>query len=93
VGSPVRVIPFKYKNLSGAATTVVKTGRGTLHSIVIVTTAAAAVTVFDNTAGSGAVIATFAASAALGTYLFDLEFKTGLTLVLAGASELVVTYE
>lgn len=78
---------------AASATTTLKSGRGTLHTVTINTTAAAAVTIYDNTAGSGTTIAVFQASAGLGTYWFDVPFTTGLTFVLAGAHDITVAYE
>jgi hypothetical protein len=84
---------YSYNNIATATTTVVKTGAGVLHAITINTTAAAAITVYDNTAGSGTTIATIAASPAIGQYfLYDVAFVTGLTIVTAGASNITVSY-
>lgn len=84
---------FTYKNLNGAATTTVKSGAGVLHAITINTTAAATIVVYDNTAGSGTTIASIAASPAIGsTFRFDVAFATGLTIVIAGASDITVSY-
>ena len=84
---------YGFNNIATQTTTVVKTGSGHLHSITINTTAAAAITIYDNTAGSGTTIATIAASPAIGsTFLFDVAFNTGLTIVTAGASNITVAY-
>lgn len=79
-------------NIATNTTTTVKSGVGVLHSIVVNTTAAGAITIYDNTAGSGTKIGTMKASIAEGTYLFDTLFSTGLTIVTAGASDITVTY-
>jgi len=81
-----------FANIATNTTTVVKSGSGHLHSIVVNTTAAGAITVYNNTAGSGTKIATMKASIVEGTYLFDLEFTTGLTIVTAAASDITVTF-
>lgn len=83
---------FGFTNIATATTTTVKSGSGHLHTLVINTTAAGAITVYDNTAGSGTKIATFPASVAVGTYIFDCAFSTGLTIVTAAASDITVTY-
>lgn len=84
---------FDYKNIATATTTVVKSGSGIVHSITINTTAAGAITVYDNTAGSGTKIATIAISPVIGsTFIYDVSFKTGLTIVTAGASDITVSY-
>lgn len=81
------------KYISTATTTTCKSGSGRLKRITIGETAAGAITVYDNTAGSGTVIAVLKASIAEGTYEFDVNFTTGLTVVTAGASKLTVVYE
>jgi hypothetical protein len=82
----------KYNNISTATTTTVKSGRGRLVRIIVNTTAAATVTVYDSTTGSGTKIATLKASVAEGSYDYDCLFLTGLTIVTAGASDLTVVY-
>jgi hypothetical protein len=78
--------------ISTATTTTVKSGAGMLHAITLTETAAGTITVYDNTAGSGTVKAALKASIAEGTYIFDITFATGLTIVTAGASKLTVSY-
>jgi hypothetical protein len=83
---------YNYRNITAAATTVVKNGAGKLKSITVNTTAAGTITVYDNTAASGNKIATFKASVVEGTYDFSANFATGLTIVTAAASDITVTY-
>lgn len=85
--------PLNYTNISSATTTVVKSGRGNVARIVINTSAAGAITVYDNTSAAGTKIATFASSVAAGTYEFGCKFNTGLTIVTAAASDLTVIWE
>lgn len=86
--------PFSYNNITTATTTVVKTGVGVLHSITVNTTTAFAITVYDNTSAAGTKIATIAASPVIGsTFIYDVAFKNGLTIVTAGASDLTVSYQ
>jgi hypothetical protein len=81
---------YKYTNIDSATTTTVISGSGILKSITINETAAGAITVYDNTAGSGTKIATLKASIAEGTYEYNVLFRTGLTIVTAGASNITV---
>jgi len=76
--------------ISTATTTTVESGPCVLHSIVIGETAAGAITVYDNTAGSGTVIAVLKASIVEGTYTFNRQLSTGCTVVTAGASKITV---
>lgn len=82
-----------YNNISSATTTVVKSSTGILKRIVINTSVAGAITVYDNTSAAGTKIATIAASAGVGSYDYGVRFNTGLTVVTAGASDLTVVYE
>lgn len=84
---------YNYNNIASATTTVVKSGGGLLHSITVNTTAAGAITVYDNTSAASTKIATIAASPVIGsTFIYDVAFKTGLTIVTAAASDITVSY-
>lgn len=83
---------FSYANITTATTTTVKSAAGFLHSITVNATAAGTITVYDNTAGSGATIATLAASVGENTFTYDVGFSTGLTIVTAAASNITVSY-
>ncbi len=83
---------FSGNYISTATTTTVKSGAGVLHAITVTETAAGTITVYDNTAGSGTIKAALKASIAEGTYVFDITFATGLTIVTAGASKITVSY-
>lgn len=85
-------IAYDALNITTATTTTVKTRPGKLHSIVVNTTAAGTITIYDNTAGSGTKIGTLKASVVEGTYLFDCAFNTGLTIVTGAASDITVNY-
>jgi hypothetical protein len=97
-GLPVAIVDYgqpagwRYAVPTQTATTVMVCG--VLHSIVINTTAAATITLYDGpSAALGTKFATLKASIAEGTYFFDVALGTGkLTLVLAGASDITVTY-
>lgn len=76
---------WNYKNLTASGTTVVKTGAGQLYGFYV-GTATGNITIYDNTAGSGAVIlGTSALPTAGTTYVLPVSFGTGLTIVLSGA--------
>jgi len=81
------------KYIATATTTVVKDIAGHLNRITIGETAAGAITIYDNTAASGTIIAVLKASIEEQTFDFDAPFVTGLTIVTAGASKLQVSYE
>lgn len=83
---------YNYKNIAAGATTVIKSGAGRLKAITVNSTAAGAITVYDNTAGSGTKIATLKASVVEGTYEYNVAFVTGLTIVTAAASDITVSW-
>lgn len=85
--------PGSYSYISTATTTTVKSGFGYLNSITISEVVASTIIVYDNTAGSGTIIASFPASAPAMTYFIEASFATGLTIVTAGASKLSVSYQ
>lgn len=95
-GSPQTVISaFRYLNITGQATTTVKSGSGILHTICVNTPAATeTITIYDNTAGSGTKIGTITVYASTNPCLtYDVNFITGLTLVTATASsDITVSY-
>jgi hypothetical protein len=89
-----------YKRISGAATTLVKTGSGTLHNIVINRTiASATITVYDGVDATGTLFALITAPATLlsdgpVTATYDCQFSTGLCIVTTGSNlDLTVTFE
>lgn len=73
-------------------TTLVKTGRGKLHTIVVGETAAGAITIYDALTATGTPIGVLKSSIVEGTYTFDVQFNTGLCIVTAAASKITVTY-
>ena len=82
---------FKY--IAGASTNVIKYGAGTLHTIVN-NDNSGSVIVYDNTAGSGTIIASIDLAKVLGTLTFNAPFSNGLTIVTTGAgAKITVTYE
>jgi len=85
---------FNATNITLAAptTTVVKSGAGFLHAIIInKTTATGVITIYDNTAASGTIIATITQPAAVlaTSYVlsYDVSFATGLTIVTSTAAQ------
>ena len=82
---------YSFLNIAaGQATTTVKSGAGTFHTLVLNSAAAATntTTIYDNTAASGTVIAIPAVTTATvpTTLIFDAIFGTGLTVITATAN-------
>lgn len=95
-GDPqLSISAYKYVNITGQTTTVIKAAPGILHTVCINTPAATeTITMYDNTAGSGTKIGTITVFASTNPCLtYDVNFATGLTLVTATASsDLTVSY-
>lgn len=83
---------YNYAYISTATTTQVATGGGRLIRIILGETAAGAISLIDNTAGTTANIGVLKASIVEGTYEFGVNFAAGLRIVTAGASKLTVVY-
>ncbi len=85
--------------ISTATTTVVKSGAGRLARIIIGTPiVSATITVYDNTAASGTVIATLSIGSVItgdqpDPIEFGCAFATGLTIVTSGATLVTVIWD
>lgn len=78
---------FSYTNIATNATTVVKSAPGHLHCVIVNKYGGeSTATVYDNSAGSGTLIATIDTSAAgpPGPFCYDGTTGVGLTVVTAG---------
>lgn len=86
---------FTYATSTTATTTVVKSGAGFIHTLTLLGGTAGAITVYDNTAGSGtAICPTFTPGSVSvpATITLDASFATGLTIVTAAATVITVSY-
>lgn len=90
----VRTAAFSYRQIAGVATITVKSGAGYLNSVVInAASASTGVTIYDNTAASGTIIAIASGPAAGSVLLYQVAFTTGITIVTANANtNITVTY-
>lgn len=80
---------FDYKYLNAAATTVIKSAGGILHTVVVGVKAAVAatLTLYDNTAASGTVVAVIdLQNPVSGSYQFDVRLINGLTAVISAGT-------
>ena len=86
-----------YLHLNASGTTTAKSGAGVLRRIVINTRGGIinTLTIYDNTTATGAVIGVVDTVAAGGAFDYELDFTTGLTVVLAGgtAADITIIYE
>jgi len=92
-----RAVAYKFEN-AASQTVTLKTGAGVLRKVIVGNAgkSGATVTFYDNTAGSGTVIAVLNTSNILGQMEFDIAFSTGLTYVTSAttpAASFTVTYE
>jgi len=84
-----------FRNFNAAGTTVVKSGAGRLHTVVLNRQVNSTVTIYDNTAAAGTVIAiiNLVNNLTATTLIFDVEFSIGLTVVVTNAPNVTVTYQ
>jgi len=86
-----------YLHLNANGTTTAKSGAGVLRRIIINTRGGIVntLTIYDNTAATGAVIGAVDTVNAGGAFDYELDFTTGLTVVLAGgtAADITIIYE
>lgn len=83
---------WSFLNVTAAQTSRIKTGPGVLHGITVGTAAAGSIIAYDALTAVAPIIGTLKSSIGEGTYLFDCEFKVGLTIVTAAATLITVTY-
>jgi len=87
---------LQYAHINTLTTTVVKSAPGMLHTVTINSKGGTAsiATIYDNTSGSGTVLAVIDVTAQLVTLVYDIQFLTGLTIVTAtgSAADLTVSY-
>jgi hypothetical protein len=83
---------YKYKYLSSEGSETVKTGSGRLQSVVVGTTSAGAIKIFDSAGSGGSQIAELKASVVEGTYEFGCLFATGLHIENPIGSKITVVY-
>jgi len=83
---------YSFKNVSASGTTLVTNGPGTLHTVVINTTAASGIALYDGLDVTGTRIALIAASPVIGSTLtYDAQFQSGLTVVVGGNSDITLS--
>ena len=94
-GAPLEGPGCRYAHIATQATTILKSASGTLHTITVNSAAnnTATVTVYDNTAGSGTIIAAIVTTQ-ITTLTFDVGFANGLTIVTSVANpDITINWE
>lgn len=90
-------ISYSYAHISTSTTTVVKSGAGVLHTLSVnnLGTVASTTTIYDNTSAAAPVVAVINTLAGQTSYLYDVAFNTGLTIVTTGtvAPDVTVAYK
>ena len=91
--------PFLSVRINTSTTTLVKTGPGTLKRITVgikgtIGTIASLVTIYDNIVAAGTIIGVIDSLTLSGSFEFDVDFSTGLTIVTTGtvAPDITVIY-
>lgn len=85
-----------FSHIKTNTTTVVKSGSGIFHSLLVNTSGliSASATIYDNTSASGTTIAVVDTTRTSPLLIYNVAFTTGLTIVTTGgtAADLTVTY-
>lgn len=85
----------RYNYISASGTNTVKSAPGTLWQVVVGTpVASSTITIYDNTAGSGTVLALITNTTDVKPYRLEIEarFETGLTVVTSGNDKVTLVY-
>lgn len=82
--------PAKFTNITSATSTTAHSGKCILERIVVNSTAAGTIIVYNNTADSGAKVATLPSSAAVGGYEYGCLCSLGVRVVTGAAYDLTV---
>lgn len=78
--------------ISTGTTTLVATGPGLLHTVVVQGGTTGTIIIYDGIAVSANIIASFDTTVALASYVFDVAFSVGLTVVTSAATKLTLSY-
>ncbi len=79
------------KYISTGATTVCRSTKGKLHTVVVQGGSAGTIIGYDNaSAASGDIVFSFDSTNAIATYIFDCELINGLTVITSAATKLSV---
>jgi len=83
---------YNFVNITASGDTLVRKGHGTLHNLVVNTTAASTIVIYDGISAGGTKIASIAASPVIGSsFRYDVEFTNGLFVSTAGASDITLS--
>jgi len=89
---------LSYKHVFATCTdtssSLIKTGATFLHAIIVNTTAAGAITIYNGVGPTtGVVVGILKASVVEGTYTYNVPLTTGLTITMATNSDITVVYQ
>lgn len=87
---------YSFRNITGNATTTVKSGAGTLKGIVFNTPGTlSSMVIYDSTTGSGTKIGTINTTLGQNSLNYEVQFTNGLTIVTTGtlAADATVVYK
>lgn len=78
--------------ISTATTTLVATGPGMLHLIAVGGGTLGTIAIYDGLTAGGTLIASFDATTPRGSYVLDIRFSVGLTVVTGAATLVTVSF-
>ena len=89
----INLICSKYLHVNAIATTVVKTGSGSLKALNVNFTAGGRIQIYDGIDATGTIIANLADSVHEGSYIYNCVVSTGICVVTAGTPDITVIYD
>ena len=84
--------PYLYAFSSGTSVRTLKSGVGRLHTLTVTGGTASSIEIYDSITGGGTKMASFTPTNAMQSYLFDMSFSRGFTVVTAGTLQYTATY-
>lgn len=86
--------PYLYSFASSPTTTkTVKSSSGYLHTLTVTGGTASNIQIYDGAAVTANLLASFTSTNTIATYIFDVFFTSGCTVVTGGALQYTVSYK
>lgn len=85
--------PYQYKFTSSGTVTTVKSSAGLLHTLVVTGGTTSPVDIYDGALITSQIMYSFTTTNTLQTYIFDVNFSSGCTVVTNGNLKFTVSYK
>lgn len=85
--------PYLYKFASTGTVTTVKSSQGILHVLTVTGGTTSPIDIYDGPVQASALVYSFTTTNALASYMLDINFASGCTVVTNGALKFTVSYK